>query len=136
MKKAIICLLWSGLIFFVYQEALAELFKWVDEKGIIHISDCLPKYLKDNPNIITISDRRTNFRPEAPAFTNQDPQDKTTLDIKSSKVTRGNKDSKVEFYARGECPCCGEALYFFRGGRIPLRDYAGDLDQTAPLRKR
>jgi hypothetical protein len=136
MKKAIICLLWSGLILFVYQEAMAELFKWVDEKGITHISDCLPKYLKDNPNIITISDRRANFRPEGPAFADQDPQGKTHLNTKSSKTIWRDKNSKIQIYAGYDGAYWRELCISFPFGRIPFRDDEGNKDKGTVLQNR
>jgi hypothetical protein len=136
MKKAVICLLCLGLSLFIYGKAVAELYKWVDEKGIIHISDYLPKYLKNHPNIITISDRKANFLSEDSAFITQDPQGKTHFKTQSTKTIRGDKTRKMEIYAEYDCPDGREVRISFPCGEVPLRDNEGEKNQSPAFRRR
>jgi hypothetical protein len=136
MKKSVICMVLAGLTLFVCQEVMAELFKWVDEKGVIHISDYLPKNLGDNPNIITISERKENIRQSDSVSANQDPQGKIQLNTKSSKTIWRDKNSKMEIYAGYDGPDRREVCISFPFSRIPFRDDERDKDKSPPLRKR
>jgi hypothetical protein len=132
MKKAAICWLCSGLFLLVYEKASAEMFKWVDDKGVIHISDFLPKHLKDNPNILNITDRRDESRP-ADGETAQKDQGKSPQ--KSGKKVKGDKKQSQEIYSQYDYPEGREVCISLPSGRVSLRGYEGERDINLNLRK-
>jgi hypothetical protein len=132
MRKAAICWLCSGLFLLAYEKASAEMFKWVDDKGIIHISDFLPKQLKDNPNIITITEKKEDSRlPDGDTF--QKDQGKSFQ--KSGKAAKGDKKRPQEIYAQNDCPDGREVCISFPSGRVSLRGYDGERDIKLTFRK-
>ena len=132
MRKAAICWLCSGPFLLVYEKASAEMFKWVDNKGVIHISDFLPKHLKDYPNIITVTDRKEESRP-ADGESAQRDQGKPPQ--KTGRAAKGDKKRPQEIYAQNDYPEGREVCVSFPGGRVSLRGYDGERDISLTIRK-
>lgn len=136
MKKGVVLLLWSGLALCVYAEATADLYKWVDDRGEIHISDSPPPNQK-NKKIILLPAGKDEPRPEDPATQkNQNLQSTTGPDLNTDKATKEPKSPQVELYTTSWCPYCRQARNFFQSRRIPFTEFDVEKDKEAALRKR
>jgi glutaredoxin len=130
MKKLVIFLVWFGLALFLYEGAMADLFRWVDEKGVIHITD----YPSPNQkNITALPAGKDDKKPEG---IKQDPPEKTSVAVNTDKAVKEPKGPQVELYTTSWCPYCRQARNFFQSRRIPFTEFDVEKDKEAALRKR
>ncbi len=130
MKHIRLYVLGSGLLFvlFMNKHALAEMYKWVDKFGIIHIQDSPPK---DAPDTAKIKRRgKRNSSPGArrpPAATSSDDSEKTS-ELKP--------EPKVELFVTRWCPASQQALKYFKSKGIPFTAYDVEKDSNALRRQK
>ena len=94
------------LILIITGLAGAEIYKWVDKDGVVHLSDVPPKDVRSNAKVesITPSENRTS--------------------------------PKVELYTTSWCPYCQKARDFFGSRGISFTEYDIDKDKAAAARKK
>jgi len=117
------------------EKSIADMYKWVDENGVVHFSDTPPDDA-DNSDIDTLP---TYSTPENNGYPQED----------NSKESRENRSSptdslqkkirlkkpKVELYSRSRCPWCKRAKAFFRSRGIVFLEYDIEKDKAAARRK-
>ena len=105
MKKLNVLLTVLFLILIITGLARAEIYKWVDGNGVVHISDVPPENRGSiaKAESITPSENRTG--------------------------------PKVELYTTSWCPYCQKARDFFRSRGIPFTEYDIEKDKSAAARK-
>jgi glutaredoxin-like YruB-family protein len=121
----------------------AEIYKWVDENGVLHYSDTQPDGDSDweNENDESASD-------PIPQDSNQD-SDMVNDRMSSEEITELLKQMKddeeeieetlspvVELYTTSWCPYCHKAKKFFTSRGIPFIEYNVENDQDAAARMR
>jgi glutaredoxin len=130
MKKALILFIWSGLSLFLCGDAMGDLFRWMDEKGVIHISDYPPPNQK---NVLPLASGKDEPNP---AINRPDLPNNASLDNKTDKAINGPKTPRIELYTTSWCPYCRQARNFFQSRQIPFTEYDVEKDKDAALRKR
>ena len=105
MKKLNALLMVFFLILVITGLAGAEIYRWVDKDGVVHLSDVPPK------------NRGSIARVESTT-----PSEKRT-------------SPKVELYTTSWCPYCDKAREFFRSRGIPFTEYDIEKDKSAAARK-
>jgi glutaredoxin len=132
MRKSllILFLVWSGLALVFGDSALAALFRWVDDKGIVHISDYAPSNQK---NVIPLSPDK-----EEPIQENNksDSPGVSSPGANSDKSVKENQTPQIELFTTSWCPYCKQARNFFQSRGIPFTEYDIEKDTKAAARKR
>ena len=105
MKKLNVLFTVLFLILVITGLARAEIYKWVDGNGAVHISDVPP----------------TNRGSIAKA--------------ESITPSASRTGPKVELYTTSWCPYCQKARDFFRSRGIPFTEYDIEKDKSAAARK-
>ena len=108
--------------------SIADMYKWVDENGVVHFSDTPPDDA-DNSDIVTL-----------PTFTTHENNSIKYRDNRSNPtdVVQKNpwpKKPKVELYTTSWCPWCKKAKAFFRSKGILFVEYDIEKNKEAARRK-
>lgn len=126
------------LIFFI-GTSLAEIYKWVDDNGVMHFSDTQPAHISDWEE------------EQNPASSNQTLQNsglqKVKLDTDTiseildqlegdEEETEDKQQPAVELYVTSWCPWCNKAKSFFISRGITFTEYNIEKDQEAARRMR
>jgi glutaredoxin len=125
------------LVAFFVENSIADMYKWVDENGIVHFSDTPPDDA-DNSDIETLQTVTTQ---EGDVYTQENNSTKHENSNNSSNLTdtvQKNtwvKKPKVELYITSWCPWCKKAKAFFRSRGIAFVEYDIEKDKEAARRK-
>jgi glutaredoxin len=132
MKKSVMIffLLWSSVVLFLGDVALAALFRWVDDKGVVHIADNAPVNQK---NISPLSIEKDEAIPEN---NKSDSPGVRGPGSNSDKAVKETQPPQVELFTTSWCPYCKQARNFFQSRGIPFTEYDIEKDPKAALRKR
>jgi len=123
-------LFWSGAVLFFGDSAVAALFRWVDDKGVVHISDNAPASQK---NILPLPSDKNEPMPE----NNKSDSPGLSGPVASSeKTVKESQTPRVELFTTSWCPYCKQARSFFQSRGIPFTEYDIEKDPKAALRKR
>jgi len=117
------------------ESSIAEMFKWVDKNGVLHLSD-MPPQIDQNLKIETLPTYKTNKKKVNPQEKNStentdDGSDKADIGLKKTSSIK----PKVELYITGWCPWCKKAKAFFQSRRIEFVEYDIEKDKEAARRK-
>jgi len=107
------------IVFVFVESSIADMYKWVDQNGVTHISDT-PPHTADNSKIET-------FPTE-----NRDNRSNTADSVRQNPLV---KEPKVELYTTSWCPWCKKAKAFFRSRGITFDEYDIEKDKKAANRK-
>ena len=110
MKKLNALLIVFSLIFIITGLAGAELYRWVDKDGVVHLSDVMPRNARQN----VVEHQR---------------------EVESTRPAEYRRGPKVELYITEWCPYCQMAREFFRSRGIPFTEYDIEKDKAAAARK-
>jgi glutaredoxin len=161
MKKLNALFIVFFLILIITGLAKAEIYKWVDENGVVHITDVPPEDVGQNgkvesttpfsdvppenvgPNVKVESITPSKSVPDVNPYP---PRKKATLtqkllDIFLKKPKNRTSPStstspKVELYSTSWCYYCKKAREFFRSRGIPFTEYDIEKDKKAAARKK
>jgi glutaredoxin len=136
------------LVIFIHIFALgissAEIYKWVDEKGITHYSDSptenIPETTETKNNEIQSADPAPANTPPSPQETQKGALDSDFFDILDETQEEENQEEvaadtpTVEIYETSWCGYCKKAKDFFRSRGIDFVTYDIDRDQQARSR--
>lgn len=130
MKKitASFVILLVGL--FISGVAIAGVYKWVDENGVVHFSDSPPTHGKQSGKVEALSRHKGG----APAVSYADHG--SPGGSSNNSKTQKHKAPTVELYVTSWCPYCKKASSFFRSRGIPFREYDIEKNKSAASRKR
>lgn len=108
-------------LLFVQLQADAQMYKWVDKEGVVHVQDYPPTSVRQPARVQTIPVYRNS--PQGPG--------------EPSPVGRRSELRKpsVELYGTSWCPYCKKASDFFRSRGIPFVEYDIEKDAQAAHRK-
>ena len=128
---------WKEIITFVFfllaltlylsSTAAAEIYKWVDEKGEVHISDSPPP-AKSPGEMKVYKDRQGNSLGTAPAPNRKKEELKPAVERKTKP--------DVVLYTTSWCPYCRKARDYLRSRGIDFIEYDIEKDKEAAIRKK
>ena len=134
MKKLNALFIVFLLILIITGLATAELYKWVDENGVVHITDTPPEDVAPNEKAGSITPSKSS-----PGANPHPPGKKTTLTQKLldifQKKPKNRTSPQVELFTTSWCPYCQKARDFFRSRGIPFTEYDIEKDKNAAARK-
>lgn len=137
-RKVGICLVFLSFLFVVFiVNSSADIYSWVDEKGVTHYSSTPPKSdteleVKIHP---TTKPAKTNTPP--PAEKNPIENIKSTLKsvVTPAPPKEQSQKPKVELYITSWCPWCQKAISFFQSKNVELLIYDVEQNEEAAKRK-
>ena len=106
--------------------ALAKMYKWVDENGVVHFSDHPPE------NTGSVGEVKQIPTYDAAGDLKSRPDDGSQTGKKSEQ----RQTPAVELYTTSWCPYCKKAVNFFQSRGIPFTEYNIEKDKSAVRRKR
>ena len=135
MKKLNALFIVFFLILIITGLATAEIYKWVDEDGVLHISDVPPENVVPNGRVKSMAPSKSG-----PDVDPHSTRKKATLTQKLLdrflRKSRNRTSPKVELYTTSWCYYCKEARNFFRSRGIPFTEYDIERDKSAAARKK
>ena len=137
MKKLNALFIVFFLILIITGLARAEIYKWVDENGVVHITDVPPEDVGQNVKVESTTPSKTG-----PDVNPYPPRKKATLTQKLLDIflkkpkNRPSTSPKVELYTTSWCYYCQKAREFFRSRGIPFTEYDIEKDKNAAARKK
>ncbi len=116
--------------------ATAEMYKWTDKNGAIHITDYPPPGgggKRMNLESIPINRVKSHA---AGGSTGQSPRagEGSRSPSDSAAASRNRDYPQVEVYGTSWCPACRHAREYFRSAGIPFQDYDVEKDKDARAR--
>ena len=122
-----ILVLSAFLIYFPFTSA-AEMYKWVDDKGEMHISDSPPPAAKSPGDIKVYKDSKEDSLDAAPPPVRKKEETRPAFETK--------KRADVVLYTTSWCPYCRKARDYLRSRGIDFVEYDIEKDKEAATRKR
>jgi glutaredoxin len=117
-----------ALMIYLCATAAAEMYKWVDDKGEMHISDSPPPAAKPPGEIRIYKDSDGNSLDTAPAPVRKKEELIPSFERK--------KKADVVLYTTSWCPYCQKARDYLRSRGIDFIEYDVENDKEAAIRKK
>jgi glutaredoxin len=117
-----------ALTLYLSPTAVAEIYKWVDDKGEMHISDSPPPAAKSPGDMKVYKDRQEDSLDTAPAPVRKKEESRPSFESK--------KKVDVVLYTTSWCPYCRKARDYLRSRGIDFIEYDIEKDKEAAVRKR
>jgi glutaredoxin len=120
MKKYLLLLILFSV--FLCQTAVADFYKWVDEKGKTQITDYPPPQDKAAKNV-----EIQKTESEKPIVIDSEDN--------SSEINTFKK-ADVVIYTKNDCMACDKAREFLKSKKIPFTEYNTDNDKNAAIKRK
>ncbi len=125
------------LLFILSGIATAELYKWVDEKGVTHLSDYLPRNSISREKVEVIPTYQSGFKFEKNYKSEyNNPKSGSLGKTPGSGEVKPRKEHEVELYVTSWCPYCKKARNFFLSRGVSFKEYDIEKDKSAAERKK
>jgi glutaredoxin len=118
----------SALTIYLCATAVAEIYKWVDDKGEMHISDSPPPAAKSPGDMKVYNDSPENSLDTAPPPVRKKEETRPTFERK--------RKADVVLYTTSWCPYCRKARDYLRSRGIDFVEYDIEKDKEAAIRKK
>jgi glutaredoxin-like YruB-family protein len=136
-RKYIIPVLALCLVFLSWSTAGADIYKWVDQNGIVHFADAPPgkngqaKDLESMPTVppSQTAARNMSLQSEGKSDPAQPPPEEPVSEPKPVR------NAKVELYVTSWCKYCTMARNFLRSKNVPFVEYDIEKDNQAAKRR-
>ncbi len=130
MKRLL--LLIPGVSLLLSQVAWAEMYRWVDENGVVTYKDTPPPQKKKRSKVKVYRDE--DFAPAPPPSASRDsaPRAQTRKQARSSEKRRFS--GTIEMFVTDWCPVCKRAESYLRSRNYPYVKYDIDKDEDARRR--
>lgn len=122
-------------------QGFAEMYKWVDEKGVIHFQDYRPSNLRPATKVEILTKEQLEFNnyvksPKESAY--KSPYSSSAIDgeKKGSKKPQYARNQEIELYVTSWCGYCKKAKSFFNARGIEFKEYDVEKDKNAAKRHR
>ncbi len=113
----------------------AEMYKWTDKNGTVHITDYPPASGGKPMNLESIRINRVESHAAgSPAAGAVSPADNPRPSPASGAASRNREYPRVELYGTSWCPACRHARDYFRSAGIPFDDHDVERDRDARAR--
>jgi len=119
--------------------AYGEIYKWVDNNGVVHFGDVPPQTTGTSSKVESLpATQRTAPTPQVTPAEERKPQTvkrppKQTLP--QEEATPAVVEASVEMFATSWCGYCRKAREFFQARGIPFVEYDIEADAAAAQRK-
>ena len=137
LKNVLTAALLMIAIHFFANQAIADMYKWVDENGVIHFSD-VPPASEQNVETIKTLDYQAPSPSPAPAKPQIDAKPTPKMapqgNVYNKRKGRRNYTNKVEIYTTSWCRYCKNAIAFLRSNHIKFEQYDIERDPKANAR--
>jgi len=127
MKKILTTTLLLIAIHFAAVQAIADMYKWVDQNGVVHFSDDPPT---SEQNVEILETYNYQEPPPKPDLSESKLVTKPTPE-KMMKKGNVNYSNKVEIYTTSWCRYCKNAIAFLRSNRVDYKQYDIEKDPKA-----
>ncbi|MGA2331593.1 MAG: glutaredoxin family protein [Syntrophales bacterium] len=117
-----------ALTLYLSSTAAAEIYKWVDDKGEMHISDSPPPGAKSAGKIEVYKDTQEDSPGTGPAPVKKKEESRPSFERK--------KKADVVIYTTSWCPYCRKARDYLQSRGIDFIEYDIEKDKEAAARKR
>ena len=117
----------------------AEIYKWVDDNGVMHFSDTQPGHISDWEEEETSASSNQTLQNSGSQKVKLDTDTISEIldQLKGDEEETENKQQPtVELYVTSWCPWCKKAKSFFSSGGIAFTEYNIEKDQEAARRMR
>jgi glutaredoxin len=118
--------------------AAAEIYKWVDDRGVIHFSDSGPQDISESTDEEEVSSADPAYQDNTPSRTDNPAEGlpPNFFDIldESSEEAAATEEATVEIYVTSWCGYCNAAKNFFRSRGIEFTVYDIEKDRDAARR--
>ena len=123
-------------VFVMATVANAQTYQWVDDHGVVHLSDSpAPQGTKALVKI----ESHANFKPKPPSnlpSTQNTPNSESgNAPTEAAEERTEPQNITVELYTTSWCPYCKDARNFFRSRGISFSEYDIEKDEEAARRK-
>ncbi len=138
LKTALLSIL---LVFLFSSMVNAEMYKWVDEKGVIHFQD-YPPNLSPSVKVEKLSGeqlRFDNYIEQGAKSDGKKPYESVLKEDAKNKrqgKKRYARNQSVELYVTSWCGYCKKAKAFLRARKIDFTEYDVEKDKDAARRHR
>ena len=137
MKKAKTIFAILLVTLFLTGLAMAEVYKWLDEKGVVHLSNHPPQRDESIGEIEAIpTGQHTTQSVRNPADETRAHNKNSYEDSHAARKAKRRKIPKVELFTTSWCPYCKHARNFFLSRGIPFTEYDIEKDKNAARRKK
>jgi len=139
------CMVKAAVIVFICAfsptQVMADMYKWVDEKGVIHFQDYKPTGVKPSVNVETLTEDDLKFdnyveSPEKGDYESPYGSLIEAEEKRSPKKIRYAQNQKVELYVTSWCGYCKKAKAFLKSKGISYTEYNIEKDSAAASRHR
>lgn len=125
---------WVLIGFFIFSgHTQAEIYKWVDENGVVQFSDKPPAQRNGNQGVTSVDIPR-----HAPSDSGDTEKQEGNISFGVSDKAKAMFQSapKVELFTTSWCPYCEKARKYLGSRGIRYTEYDIEKDQVAARRKR
>jgi glutaredoxin len=136
-KLKIFFTLIAALLLLIGTGTAKDIYKWVDENGVLHFQDTPPQNATQPvtvESVRTYEDNPRNALKPKQKSGKSNPASKTTPSL-LKQSEKSNTPPKVELYVTSWCPSCKKARAFFKSKGIPFTEYDIEKDKDAARRK-
>lgn len=129
-------LLIASTIILVASSALAEMYQWVDEQGVVTFKDTPPPKSKKHKKVKVYTD--SDFAPEPPPSA-APPRSKRTANSATApapakSAAKARFTGSIEMYVTDWCPTCKTAEKYIAEKGYPVIKYNIEKDKAAERR--
>lgn len=140
MRKRFAALILVIAFQLVVSPAFAEMYKWVDENGVVHYSDSPP--MTPEKDVETIE--TPNYTPPSPkpddaasrADKTKASESDTKKNVRPKKSILDQYADKVVIFTKSWCPHCKKAVAFLKSKRVRFEQYDIEKDTKAAEKMR
>jgi glutaredoxin len=118
----------TALTIYLCATAAAEIYKWVDDKGEMHITDSPPPAAKSPGEIKVYKDSQEDGLDTPPALVRKKEESRPSVERK--------RKTEVVLYTTSWCPYCRKARDYLRSRGIDFIEYDIEKDKEAAIRKK
>jgi glutaredoxin len=123
-------------VFVMATVANAQTYQWVDDRGVVHLSDSpAPQGTKALVEI----ESNANFKPKPssnlPSAQNTPNSESVNAPTAAAEERTEPQNITVELYTTSWCPYCNDARIFFSSRGISFSEYDIEKDEVAARRK-
>jgi glutaredoxin len=127
-KTVTLILTLAALTIYLCATAAAEMYKWVDDKGEMHITDSPPPAAKSPGEIKVYKDSQEDSLDTPPASIRKKEESRPSVERK--------KKTEVVLYTTSWCPYCRRARDYLRSRGIDFIEYDIEKDKEAAIHKK
>lgn len=127
LKNTSIAIVNILLLIIGYNISTADIYKWVDQDGIVHIQDIPPQGVSKSTKVEKVKQRRN----ESSDYESQETRSPKAFDYKQQT----NANPSVEIYVTSWCPYCKQAKQYLSSRGISFTEYDIEKDREAMIRK-